>query len=77
MIYTIIIGLIVGWIAGKITKGAGFGLLGNLLIGVIGSFVGGWTFGFLGLSVDGTIGQIVMGTVGAILFLFIWKKLTN
>ena len=75
MLYSLFIGLIAGWLAGKITKGEGFGLLYNLLIGVAGAMVGGWTFGFLGLSIDGTIGSIVTATIGALLLLFVAGKI--
>ena len=77
MYRTIFIGLIAGWIAGKMTKGEGFGFWGNLFIGVIGSFVGEWIFSLLDLRATGTIGSILSASVGAITFLFIWKKLTK
>jgi len=46
----LIIGLIAGWLGGKIMRGGGFGLVGNLIVGVIGALVGGFTFGLLGLT---------------------------
>ena len=67
----IIIGLIAGWLGGKLMRGGGFGLLGNLVVGVLGAFVGGWVFGLLGLSAGGWIGSIVMATVGAVILLFV------
>lgn len=67
----IIIGLIAGWLGGKLMRGGGFGLIGNLVVGVIGAFVGGWVFGLLGLSAGGWIGSIVMATVGAVILLFV------
>ncbi|MEF9944433.1 MAG: GlsB/YeaQ/YmgE family stress response membrane protein [Burkholderiaceae bacterium] len=67
----ILIGLIAGWLGGKLMRGGGFGLLGNIVVGVIGGFVGGWVFGFLGLSAGGWIGSIVMATVGAVVLLFV------
>ncbi|MEY2896732.1 MAG: hypothetical protein RL669_1001 [Pseudomonadota bacterium] len=71
LIAWIIIGLIAGWLGGKLMRGGGFGLLGNLVVGVIGAFVGGWVFGLLGLSAGGWIGSIVMATVGAVILLFV------
>ncbi len=57
-IYSIIIGAIAGWLAGKIMKGGGFGLLINIVLGIIGGVVGGWIFGFLGISMgEGTVGS--------------------
>jgi len=71
-IYFIIIGGIAGWLAGKIMKGGGFGLVMNIVLGIIGSMVGGWVFNFLGLFTDGgTIGSLVTALVGAVLILYV------
>ncbi len=67
----IVIGLIAGWLGGTLMRGGGFGLIGNIVVGVIGALVGGWVFGFLGLSAGGWIGSIVMATVGAVVLLFV------
>jgi uncharacterized membrane protein YeaQ/YmgE (transglycosylase-associated protein family) len=67
----LIIGLIAGWLAGKIMKGRGFGLLGNVVIGVIGAFLGGWLFSLLGISAGGFIGSLVTALVGAIVLLYL------
>ncbi len=69
-IWFLIIGLIAGWLAGKIMKGRGFGLLGDLVVGVIGAFVGGFLFSLLGWSSSGLIGSLVAATTGAIVLLF-------
>jgi uncharacterized membrane protein YeaQ/YmgE (transglycosylase-associated protein family) len=74
MLYFLFIGLAAGWLAGKLTKGEGFGLLGNLLIGVCGSMIGGWLFSFFGLSGHGLIGSIATATVGALALLFLAGK---
>ena len=67
-IYFIIIGAIAGWLAGKIMKGGGFGLLMNMVLGIIGGVVGGWVFGLFGLSTDGgLIGSLI--TAVAVLLL--------
>lgn len=52
-------------------KGGGFGLLGNIVVGVIGAVLGGFVFGLLGISAGGLIGSIVTATAGAALLLFI------
>ena len=71
-LYFIIIGAIAGWLAGKIMKGGGFGLLLNIVLGIIGGAVGGWLFGILGLSSDGSlIGSLITSVVGAVAVLFI------
>ena len=71
MLWFLFIGLIAGWLAGKVVKGGGFGLIGNLVVGVIGSYVGGFLFGFFGLNAYGTIGEIIMATIGAIVLLWL------
>ncbi len=67
----LLIGAIAGWLAGFITKGGGFGIIGCIVIGVIGAVLGGWLFGILGISVGGKwIGPLVTATAGAIVLLF-------
>jgi len=65
------IGAVAGWLAGILMKGGGFGLIGNIIIGVFGAVVGGFIFSFLGISAGGLIGSIVMATVGAAILLAI------
>lgn len=73
-IYFIIIGAIAGWLAGKIMKGGGFGLLMNMVLGIIGGVVGGWVFGLLGLSTDGGIlGSLITSVAGAVLILYVGR----
>jgi len=69
------IGLVAGWLAGQIFKGSDFGLVWNIVIGVVGSFIGGFLFRFLGISTYGLIGQIIAALVGALLLLFIISKI--
>lgn len=71
MIYFLLIGLVAGWLAGLIMKGRGYGLLGNLVIGVIGAFIGGYIFEFIGLSASGVLGSLVMSFVGAVVLLYL------
>lgn len=71
MLWFLFIGLIAGWLAGKVVKGGGFGLIGNLIVGVIGSYIGGYLFRFFGLNAYGTIGEIIMATFGAIVLLWL------
>ena len=73
LIIWIIIGAVAGWLAGKIMKGGGFGLLGNIIIGIIGAFIGGLIFGLLGITAGGIIGSIIMATICAIVLLYIVK----
>ena len=66
-----IIGILDGCIAGKLMQGGGFGLLMNLLLGVLGGALGGWLFTELGISWGGIVGQLGTAVVGAVLILYI------
>lgn len=67
----LIIGAIAGWIAGELMRGDGFGLIGNIVVGIVGSFIGGSVFGMLGLSSgNGLVGSVVTATIGAMILLF-------
>ena len=66
-IWYIIIGIVAGFLAGKVMRGGGFGLIINLLLGILG----GWVFALFGLSASGLIGSLITSTVGAILVLWI------
>lgn len=67
------IGAVAGWLAGVIMSGSGFGLLGDIILGIIGAFIGGFLFSLLGLSASGLIGQIISATVGAIALIFVLR----
>jgi len=71
LIWTILIGILAGWLAGQIVKGRGMGVLVDLIVGIIGSLLGGFVFGLLGLGAYGLIGRLVMATVGAVLLLLL------
>lgn len=70
-IWYIIIGIVAGFLAGKIMRGGGFGLFINLLIGIVGGVLGGWVFGLLGIAAGGILGGLITSTVGAVLLLWI------
>ena len=74
-LWFLIIGAVAGWLAGKITRGKGFGLVTNLVVGILGAFVGGFLFKLIGMTAIGTIGEIFTATVGAIVLLFVLRKL--
>lgn len=71
LIIFLAIGALAGWLAGNIMKGGGFGLLGNILVGIIGAIIGGSVFNALGLVAGGLLGSIITATVGAVILLFI------
>ncbi len=68
------VGLIAGWLAGKIVQGGGFGLFGNIIVGVIGAFFAGWLLPILGFSVGGgIISSIINAFIGAAILLIILR----
>lgn len=69
LLWFIIIGIVAGWLAGQIMGGGGYGLLGDLILGVIGALVGGYLFGLLGIAAGGLIGALITATVGAIVLI--------
>lgn len=71
LILFIIIGAVAGWLAGLIMKGRGFGMFGNIGVGIVGAFLGGFLFGFLGIHTTGMIGQLITATVGALVLLWL------
>lgn len=71
-IWFLIIGLVAGWLAGTLVKGGGFGLVGDLVVGVVGAFLGGFLFSSLGVSSGGgLIGSIIVATIGAVVLLLL------
>jgi uncharacterized membrane protein YeaQ/YmgE (transglycosylase-associated protein family) len=75
LLWQIVIGILAGWLAGKIMRGRGFGVLMDLLIGVVGSLLGGLVFGLLGLYASGLIGSLVVATAGAMMLLYLVRHL--
>ena len=75
LIVILVIGLIAGWLAGQIMKGGGYGLIGDLIVGVIGAYIGGWLWGLLGLPVLGPwwLTAIVSAVIGACILLFLLR----
>jgi uncharacterized membrane protein YeaQ/YmgE (transglycosylase-associated protein family) len=75
VVWFLLVGLAAGWLAGKITKGSGFGVLGDIAIGVVGAFVGGFLFRTFGLSAGGTIGTVIVATFGALVLIWLARVL--
>jgi uncharacterized membrane protein YeaQ/YmgE (transglycosylase-associated protein family) len=68
----LLVGAVAGWLAGLLMRGGGFGVLGNIVVGIIGAFVGGFLFGLLGVSAgSGLIGSLVTAVIGAAVLLFV------
>ena len=74
LIYFLLIGLAAGWLAGTLMKGHSFGIVGNLVVGVIGAVLGGFVFGLIGLAATGLLGSLICATAGAVLLLFLLQK---
>jgi len=67
----IVIGIIAGWLTGKLMRGAGYGVLMDLILGLIGAVIGGWIFGRLGIVAYGFLGSLAAATVGAVILVAI------
>jgi uncharacterized membrane protein YeaQ/YmgE (transglycosylase-associated protein family) len=78
LLVIILVGIIAGWLAGRVMEGGGFGLVGDLLVGLIGAFVGDWLLPRLGLHLGtGIVAAIVNAFIGAIVFLFVLRLLSS
>ena len=76
LIWWIIVGLIAGWLAGKIMKGSGYGTLGDILLGMVGAIVGGWILRLVGFySSGGLISSILVATLGAVVLVWLAHRL--
>jgi len=75
LIYFLLIGLVAGWLAGKVMKGSGYGVIGDLVIGVIGAFLGGWIFGLLHIATGGLLGLLITAFVGAVVLVWLLRMI--
>jgi len=69
LVIWLLIGLIAGWLAGEVTKGSGFGLWGNIVIGIVGAVLGGLLLGALGVDPGGFVGEVLQAFIGALVLL--------
>ncbi|CAN0619047.1 Transglycosylase-associated protein [Burkholderia multivorans] len=71
VIMWLIIGAIAGWLAGVLVKGGGFGLIVDIIVGIVGALIGGWLAGLLGVRIgSGFFGSVVVAVIGAVILLF-------
>ena len=76
MLYSIIVGLIAGWLAGQVMKGGGYGIVMDIVLGLLGGIIGGWVFGSLGIGQGaGVVGSIVVAFVGAVILVALSRML--
>jgi len=71
VLWWLIIGLIAGFLASRVMRGGGYGLVGDIVVGIIGAFIGGWLAGLLGLGANGLIGSIIIAFIGACILIAI------
>ncbi len=78
LIIWLIIGGVAGWLAGLIVRGGGYGIIGDIVVGIIGSVLFGWLFGASGMAVgSGIIGSIVAATIGAVILILVLRLVTR
>jgi len=73
IVWLIIVGLIAGWAAGKIMKGGGYGVIADIVLGILGSIVGGWVVGQLGFGRGGLIWSILVAILGAVILIWLTR----
>jgi uncharacterized membrane protein YeaQ/YmgE (transglycosylase-associated protein family) len=72
LIVILFVGLVAGWLAGKVVRGAGFGIIGDIIIGIIGAFIASWLFPKLGIHIgSGLVSEIIFSAIGAIILLLV------
>lgn len=78
LLVILLVGVVAGWLAGKLVRGAGFGLIGDLVVGIIGAFVASWLLPRLGIRLGtGIIRDIVNATLGAVVFLLLLRLVSG
>jgi uncharacterized membrane protein YeaQ/YmgE (transglycosylase-associated protein family) len=76
LLVILVVGIVAGWLAGQIVRGAGFGLIGDLLIGIVGALIGSWLLPQLGIHLGaGIVRAIINATIGAVLLLLVIRLL--
>jgi uncharacterized membrane protein YeaQ/YmgE (transglycosylase-associated protein family) len=74
LLVIIVVGLVAGWLAGKLVRGTGYGLIGDIIIGIIGAFIASWLFPKLGIALGtGWIREILNSTIGAVILLIVLR----
>ena len=66
----LVVGALAGWLAGLMIRGSGFGLIGNIVVGILGAVLGSFLFGLLGIASGGFLGAIIIATIGAVILLY-------
>lgn len=78
LIWWLIVGLIAGFLASVVMRGGGFGIVGDIIAGLVGAFIGGWLFGVLGISAGGgLLGSIIVAFIGACIFIALLRAISG
>lgn len=78
IVWWLIVGLIAGFLASLVMRGGGYGIVGDIIAGLVGAFIGGWLFSLLGISAGGgLLGEIIIAFVGAVILIAILRALTG
>jgi uncharacterized membrane protein YeaQ/YmgE (transglycosylase-associated protein family) len=75
IVWFLLIGIAAGWLAGRLTKGGGFGLIGDLVVGMTGALMGSYLFGFLGIRTAGLLGSLISATIGAVVLVMLLRAI--
>ena len=78
LLYWVVVGLIAGWLAGVVMKGGGYGIVVDIVLGMLGGIVGGWIFSMLGIGTgSGLVGGIIVAFIGAVVLVAITRALKS
>ena len=78
LLYWVVVGLIAGWIAGLVMKGSGYGVIGDIILGILGAIIGGWLVSLIGLpGPNGVIGSIIVAALGAIILVWLARMFSG
>lgn len=75
ILWVLLVGLIAGWLAGVLVRGRGYGVLADIIIGILGALVGGFVFGVIGIRASNILGELMLAVIGSLIFLAIAKAI--
>ena len=78
LLVTLFVGLVAGWLAGKVVRGTGFGIIGDIIVGIAGAFIASWVFPRLGFHIGGgLVSDIIYSAIGAIVLLLVVRLIRS
>lgn len=77
VIWWLVVGLIAGFLASLVMRGGGYGIVGDIIVGIIGAFIGGWLFSLVGIGAGGLIGSIIVAFIGACILIAILRLISG